>query len=122
MMGQPTRINHESFIKAVTSLFPEVVASIDEFEDGLLHLEVAAFRQCVENAIDNGRMWDVERYCRFIADQYANADDALENAIGISFIEDFALGEITDLGREAVRERMPKILRDEIIAINDCWR
>ncbi len=121
-MSQPKRLNRESFISAVAAQFPEIAATIDEIDEGLLHLEVAAFRRCVENAIDNGRMWDVERYCRFIADSFKCADDALDNAIGVSFIEDFALGEITDERREAVRDRMPKDLRDEIIAVNETWR
>ena len=121
-MRQPTRLNRESFIAAIASQFPEVAANIDEVDDGLLHLEVAAFRRCVEDAIDNGQMWNVERYCRFIYDSFANADDALDNAIGVSFIEDFALGEITEQRRRAVHERMPKQLRAEIIAINDRWR
>ena len=121
-MSNTTRLNRESFISAVASQFPEVAATFDEIDDGLLHLEVAAFRRCVEQAIDNGQLWDVERYCRFLIDSFANADDALKNAIGVSFIEDFALGDVTEQRRQAVADRMPKKLRDEIIAINECWR
>jgi hypothetical protein len=121
-MSSPNRLNRDAFISAIRSLFPEVAATWDDIDDGLLHLEVAAFRRCVENAMDNGRLWDVGRYCRFIADSFENADDALDNAIGVSFIEDFALGEITENRRKAVRERLPKILRDGIISINDRWR
>jgi len=121
-MGKPTRLNRDAFIDAVRSQFPEVAATWDDIDDGLLHLEVAAFRRCVETAMDDGRLWDVERYCQFIASSFANADDALDNAIGVSFVEDFALGEITTKRRRAVHERMPKELRDEIIAINDRWR
>ena len=95
---------------------------IDDIDEGLLHLEVAAFRRCVEQAMDNGRLWDVERYCRFIADSLVNADGALDNAIAVSFIEDFALGDITDLRKKAVLERMPRELREQIIAIDDRWR
>jgi hypothetical protein len=121
-MNQPKRLDRESFIGAIAVRFPEVAATFNEYENGLLHLEVAAFRRCVEDAMDNGRLWDVERYCRFIANSLANADDALDNAIGVPFIEDFALGDFTEQRRTAIRERMPKELRDEIVAINDQWR
>lgn len=122
MMSQRKRLDRESFVHSIKSQFPEVAATIDEIDDGLLHLEVAAFRRYVENAMDGGRFWDVERHCCFIAESFANADDALDNAIGVSFIEDFALGEITEQRLIAVRERMPKKLRDEIVAIDDRWR
>ena len=95
-MSQPKRLDREAFVGSVRSQFPEVAATIGDIDDGLLHLEVAAFRRCVEAAMDEGRFWDVERYCRFIAESFANADDALDNAIGVSFIEDFALGEINE--------------------------
>ena len=121
-MSQPQRLNRASFIRAISSQFPEVAAIIDDIDSGLLHLEVAAFRRCVEHAMDVGRLWDVERYCQFIADSLADADDSLENAIGVSFVEDFALGDITEQRRKAVADRLPKVLRDEIIAINDRWR
>jgi hypothetical protein len=121
-MRQSKRLNRESFINAIAAQFPEVAAAFDEIDNGLIHLEVAAFRRCVENAIDNGRLWNAERYCRFISDSLANADDDLDNAIGVSFIEDFALGEITEQRRKAVNERMPKTLRDDNVAINDRWR
>jgi hypothetical protein len=121
-MDAPSRLNRDAFIHAIQSQFPEIAAMWDDIDDSLLHLEVAVFRRCVETAMDDGRLWDVERYCRFIADSLANADDALDNAIGVSFIEDFALGEITELRRKAVHERIPRKLRDEIIAINDRWR
>jgi hypothetical protein len=121
-MNHPPPINRELFINEITARFPEVAATFDDIDKGLLHLEVAAFRRCVENAMDDGRLWDVERYGRFIADSFKNADDALGNAIGVSFIEDFALGETTEQRLKAVRERLPKTLQDEIISINDRWR
>lgn len=121
-MGTSKQLNREVFISAIQSQLPEVAASWNGIDEGLLHLEVAAYRQCVECAIDEGRMWDVERYCRFLADSLANADDALENAISISFIEDFALGQITDQRRQAVHERMPNSIRSKIVAIDDRWR
>lgn len=121
-MDAPRPLDRDAFIDAIWSQFPEVAATWNDIDDGLLHLEVAAFRRCVEIAMDSGRLWDVERYCRFIADSFENAGYALDNAIGVSFVEDFALGEITEQRLKAVHECMPKELRNEIIAIDDRWR
>ena len=120
-MRQSRKFDREAFIREMAFRFPEVAATFDDIDEGLLHLEVAAFRRCVEEAMDEGRMWDVERYCRFIADSLVNADGTLDNAIGVSFIEDFALEDVTDLRKKAVSERMPRELREQIIAINDRW-
>lgn len=121
-MGASSHFNRDAFINAVQSQFPEIAAIWQSIDDGSLHLEVAAFRRCVETAMDEGRLWDVERYCRFIADFYTNADEALNNAIGASFVENFSLGEFAEQRRKAVHERIPKSLRDEIYAINNRWR
>ena len=122
MMPKTKPLDHQRFIAALTQQFPEVAATLDDIDDGLLHLEMAAFRRCVENAMDEGRLWDVERYCRFIDESLRNADDALDNAIGVSFIEDFALGEWSENRHKAVTERLPQRLRNEIVAVNDRWQ
>ncbi|GAA4429054.1 DUF7674 family protein [Bremerella cremea] len=120
-MSPSKRLNRDAFIQAIEAQFPEVAETFDEIDQGLLHLEVAAFRRCVERAMDEGRGWDVERYCRFVVDALVNADDSLDNAIGVSFLEDFALGDFTSQRHEAVHQRMPGSMRDEIVRIDDRW-
>ncbi|NNE00268.1 MAG: hypothetical protein HKN47_23360 [Pirellulaceae bacterium] len=115
------KLDREAFLELLADQFPEVVATIDEISTGLLHLEVAAFRRCVENAADSSRLWDVQRYLKFVDDIVPRADDELGNAIGVSFIEDFAL-ECNDARRNAIRERAPKRIREMIVVVNSQWR
>lgn len=115
-------INHSQFMKLLTDRFPEVVHMIDKYEAGLLHCEVAVLRGAIEKAMDEGRLWDVERYSRFVEEVLPHADPAVGNAIDVSFIENFALGEFTKQRHRALSERMPKSLRDKIVAISEHWR
>ena len=119
-MANERKLDRDAFLKLLAEQFPEVSATIDDIADGLLHLEVAAFRRCVETAADSGRLWDVERYLRFVDDILPQADDALDNALGVSFIEDFAL-DCTDARRDAVRDRAPKRIRNMMVTINPRW-
>jgi hypothetical protein len=115
-------IDHSAFIKMLADRFPEVVEAINEYEDGLLHCEVAVFRRTAEEAMDTGRLWNVEQYFRFVEEVLPNADNAVANAIEVSFLEDFAIGEYTEQRHRALRDRVSKALREKIVAINECWR
>jgi hypothetical protein len=115
-------INHAKFMSMLGSEFPEVVAGIREDEKGLLHLEMGAFRRIVEEAIDAGRLWAAEKYFRFVDRVYSEADPDVANAIEVSFLEDFALGEFTLARHEAVKRRMPRRLRRILIGVDAKWR
>lgn len=115
-------IDHEQFICLLGYEFPEVVSGISEYKRGLLHPEVGAFRRIAEEAIDGGRLWTAERYFRFLERVLRDADPDVRNAIEVSFLEDFALGEFSSARYEAVKRRMPSLLRDMLIAVDDKWR
>src|ERR1035438_4870466 len=115
-------ISHDEFISMLGSEFPEVVAEIEEERKGLLHCEMGAFRRMVEEAIDNGSLWAAEKYFHFVERVLNEADPDVRNAIEVSFLEDFALGEFTEARHEAVRRRMPQHLRDILIKIDEKWR
>jgi hypothetical protein len=115
-------IDRSRFLALLGERFPDVVEMLDEIDDGLIHLEVAAFRRCVETAMDTGGLWDVERYLTFVAEIFPLADSYLRNALEVSFIEDFALGECTEARHLAVKQRGPKTVRDKIIAVSNKWR
>jgi hypothetical protein len=115
-------INHEEFIRMLGSEFPEIVSGISEYERGLLHPEVGTLRRVTEEAIDGGRLWAAERYLRFLERVLRDADPAVRNANEVSFLEDFALGEFTPARHEAVKRRMPSLLRDISITIDEKWR
>jgi hypothetical protein len=110
-------IGHRQFLELLTREFPELADLIGD-EDGLLHLEVAAFRRATEDSMDAGSLWTAEKHFRFVARVLADASPEVDNALGVSYVEDLALGECTPARHRAVKERMPKNLRDEMIGIN----
>lgn len=122
MHASEAPLEREAFLAELAENFPEVVASFDDIGNGLLHLEMAAFRRMAECAMDEGRHWQVELYLRFLESCLKRASPALENAIYVSFLEDFALGEFTELRHQAVRERMPQLLRNFVLEVNGKWR
>jgi hypothetical protein len=115
-------ISHGDFIGMLGSEFPEAVAAIDQYQEGLLHPEMGVFRRTVEEAIDSGRLWAAEKYFRFVDRALREADPEVRNAIEVSFLEDFALGEFTRARHEAVKSRMPRRLRDILVGIDQKWR
>jgi hypothetical protein len=115
-------IDRSQSMTTLATRFPEVVGAIDKYEAGILHCKVAAFRRVAEQAMDQGRFWDVERYFRFVEETLPSADAEVRIAIEISFVEDFALGEHTEQRHRAVRERVSKVLREKIAMINEKWR
>ena len=48
---------------------------------------------------------------KFVADVLPRADDAIDNALAVSFIEDFSLGDCTDARKAAIRDRSPESIR-----------
>ena len=110
------------FRSLLAATFPEVVAAFTEYDHGLLHCEVGSFRRCTEEAMDGGKEWLAERHFRMVAEVLPAADAELRNALDVSYLEDLALGELTAQRHGIIRDRMPKLLREEIIRINSRWR
>jgi hypothetical protein len=112
----------EDFLSALQHEFPEAYREIDDIAEGLLHLEVATFRRTVEEACNSGGAWYVERAMRFVERALGTAGPELENALEVSFLEDFALGEFTSEGRAVVRSGTPPSIMGKLKAIHDGWK
>jgi hypothetical protein len=112
----------EEFLAALRAEFPEAHAAIDDIDEGLLHLEVAAFRRTVEDACKSGRAWYVEKAMRFVEKALADAGPELENALAVSFIEDFALGEFTPEERKQIVSRTPRSIVEQLRQIHHYWK
>ena len=110
------------FIGQLTLRFPEVSGTLRPEGRTLLHVGMADFRPAVEAAMDAGRYWRAYQYLHFLDGCIDAADEALANAIDVSFVEDFAVGEYTAERHRAVRERMPDRLRRRVVAVNSRWR
>ena len=115
-------MERQQFLQQLADRFPEVIPQISEYSQGLLHCEIGDFLTVVESAMDRGSLWRVEQYLRFLDDCRQAASPELANAIDVSFLEDFALGEFTVARHRAVRERMPPNLREHVVSINARWR
>ena len=115
-------IGPEQFRAMLEAEFPGTLAKAADLSGkGLLHLELSAFRRTTEEAIDAGELGLAELHFKFIERIWPHASPALDNAIGVSYVEDFAL-EWTPKRHAAVRERMPHQLRSKLVEINKCWQ
>ncbi len=110
-------VDHAKFLELLTDEFPEVPQSFDEYRKGLLHCEMGAFARMTEEAMDQGRLWQVEKYFRFIERMRENATPEVENAIDVSYIEFLAFSEMSEIRREAMK-RMPKAIRAILLEID----
>jgi hypothetical protein len=82
------RLGRTDFINALTREFPEVLDDVDpDIEGGLLHLEMAALARAAQVAVNSGREADARRHFEFVYRLLPNADDDLDNAIYVSFLE-----------------------------------
>jgi hypothetical protein len=112
----------DEFLARLAAEFPEVVAEFGPYSSGLLHCEVADFRQATERAMDEGRLWDAEQHFRLVAELLAVASPELRNALEVSYLEDLALGECTPARYRAIKERMPGTLQRILIEHQEQWR
>ncbi len=99
-----------------------MVGRIDEYDAGLLHCEVGAFRSATEAAMDAGQFWEAERHFRLVEELLKSADPELRNALEVSYLEDLAFAECTPQRHRAVKERMPPALRQILIAHHEQWQ
>lgn len=113
----PERIDHDRLLKMLAEEFPEVRQAFDEYTRGLLHCELGAFAGVTEEAMDQGRFWQVEQYFNFVERVRQNAAPAVENAIDVSYLEYLAFTEVTENRRQAMK-RMPKVIRAILLEID----
>ncbi len=111
------KIDHDDFITALTEKFPEVAAEIDpDIEGGLLHLEMAEFCRFTQAAIDRGDRELVIRCFQFADRVFANADDAVVNAVYVSYLENL---ELEGEDRRYAKDLLTSALRAGWIEINE---
>jgi hypothetical protein len=112
----------DDFLARLEAEFPDVVAGFGSHSAGLLHCEVGDFRQATERAMDAGRLSEAERHFRLVAELLTVASPELRNALEVSYLEDLALGEFNAARHQAVRERMPRELREILIQHHAHWQ
>jgi hypothetical protein len=113
----PKAIDHARLLQMLTDEFPEVPQAFDEYTNGLLHCEMGTFARLTEEAMDEGRFWQVERHFNFLETVRQNATLEVENAIDVSYIEYLAFSEMTD-NRLLAMKGMPKVIRAILLEID----
>jgi hypothetical protein len=113
----PEAIDHARFLQMLTDEFPEVPQAFDEYGKGLLHCEMGTFARLTQQAMDEGRFWQVEKYFRFIERVRERAAPELENAIDVSYLEWLAFSEVTNNRYQAMK-RMPRAVLTIVLEID----
>ena len=102
------KADRAAFLREMHIRFPGAVAEISEYGAGLLHCEVAALRTYLEACLASKKEWECEQILSFVGELLPLADDALANALLVSFLEDLALGSLSDEDKSILRQRAPK--------------
>jgi hypothetical protein len=89
--------------------FPEVAATIEHEDLGMLHLEVSAFKLATHDAILKSDWPTVRTHFAFVDDVLETAPTELHDAIGISYLVNLFYNE-TSLHFATARTLMPKRL------------
>lgn len=106
-------MGRDEFIRHVTLHLPEVAARIEEDDFGILHLEMGAMKLATRDALLRYDFHTVRRHFAFIAYLFAHADNALQDAIRISYLEGLLLDE-TAPGYARARRHLPDLLEEAL--------
>ena len=117
-MLPPPEPKRHPFIQALWEHFSEIRDDVDDpVNYGLLHIELGMFAQRSLEAFRSGDLDTVRRYFDFVETGFDGADDALINALHVSFAEDFAWGSPHD---KTARSLMPERL-GEAFDVMTAW-
>jgi hypothetical protein len=108
------------FEELLAERFPGISAQINEFEPGLLHLEMAAFARATCAAIDGGDLQEVTAHLAVIDELFNNPPPDLENAIYVSYLEDVFLGREDERYRSA-RSGLSRRLEAALVDLEEHW-
>ncbi|MBA2731463.1 MAG: hypothetical protein H0U54_01085 [Acidobacteria bacterium] len=118
LVENPDRLDKDKFVKLALAEFPQLREEFAE-DDGLLHLQMAAFSRFAQAAIDRNDL-DVLVGCyAFLAEVMKSAASDVENAIYVSFLENLDF-ESSVYGAEAKR-LLPPALQKALAELNEHW-
>jgi len=110
---KPSEIDREAFLEGLTARFPEIAASISDIERGLLHSEMGVVSHATRSAIDAHNWEAVKEQFEFIGEIFVGANDAVRNAVYVSYLENVLLGETSSDFKKA-RAMLPPALREAL--------
>jgi hypothetical protein len=110
------KLHRSEFLAELKAAFPSIRDDLNAGY-GLLHLETAVFRRFTQQAIDNQEK-DVVARCFAIAEKYyAMGNGKLQNAIGVSYVEDLVFAD-QQTARQWAWSLLPALLRTEYEAFH----
>ena len=115
-------IGRRAFLDLLAAEFPEMMGEVLANSLDLLHLQAAAIPRRHRESHRRGAVLGGRKHFRFVERVMGEADAEVENALAMSYLEDFALGEWTPERHRAVKERMSRTMRAEMVRINPNWR
>ncbi len=111
--GVATSMGRADFVHHVALHLPDVSERIAEDDFGVLHLEMGAMKLATQDAIRHHELHTVRRHFAFIAYLYEHADNALYNAILVSYLEALFMDE-TAPAYENARSLLPPSLAEAL--------
>jgi hypothetical protein len=115
-MSMPTPIDRELFLLALTERFPEIAAQISDIEAGLLHPEMSVVSTATRNAIEVGDWQAVATHFEFVGEVFAGGNEAVRNAVYVSYLENVLLGE-TATQFSFARAMLPPVLGEAMVEL-----
>ncbi len=115
-MSTQTPIDRELFLTALAERFPEITARISDVEAGLLHPEMSVVSAATRNAIEAGDWNAVAAHFKFVAEIFAGGNEAVRNAVCVSYLENVLLGE-TAVQFSTARAMLPSVLSKAMVEL-----
>lgn len=106
MASRTRRLDRSLFLRELKKAFPELRSAVNQ-EYGLLHLEIHAFRDFAQAAIDRGDEGTTVRAYMLAERFFVLGNNKMVNAIAVSFIEHL---EFTK-GRSWAWQLLPAVLK-----------
>ena len=110
-------IDYAEWSRMLAEEFPEVPQAFDEYSTGLLHCEMGTFARLTDEAITTGNNHQVALDFDFVDRVRKEADAFVQNAIDVSYIENFAWDEWSERRHQALKQ-MPPALRQVLLEID----
>ena len=112
----PSKIDREAFLQALNARFPAIAASISDIESGLLHPEMGIVSHVTRSTITAHNWEAVKEQFEFIGEIFVGANDAVRNAIYVSYLENVLLGE-TSSDFQKARAMLPPVLSQAMVEL-----
>lgn len=103
------QVDRDAFLRALAGRFPSIAQSIGDLERGLLHAEMGVVSDATRTEIAVRNWESVKEHFSFIAEVFVAADDAVRNAVYVSYLENVLLGETAEHFAQA-RAMLPPVL------------